>query len=394
MAAHAKFSPSASKQWATCPGSWGAQVGKDSESSPAAIEGTIAHEFAEWCINHGKDPMVSVDTALQIEGWKEPITISKEMADAVLVYVQYVKNQSIGAAVSKTEIRLQMPGHSDFWGTADCLIIHDFGVLEIPDFKFGVGIDVWPEDNYQVAGYLLGGLRYARDNDLTITSLRGTIIQPRVHTWSGPRVWEIDDVEAFEAKWAKKFEDAIVACLSKDPGRVVGDHCTFCLAKLECPELKDKLVLAAIEEFKETPVATIKPDQIKDIIFSAELEELVRIHSHAGIVRKFLDETAKYLKARADAGEKIPGYKLVESIGNRCWKLSDEEMVKKFRNKKLKQGDFYELKLKGPAKIEKIMLDPKFFEKYVTRPVKGTALAPESDMRPEVITNAIEEFAE
>ena len=152
--------------------------------------------------------------------------------------------------------------------------------------------------------------------------------------------------------------------------------------------------LAAINEFKDAEPAAIKPAQVKEIIANADLTELIRIHSHASIVRKFLDEAAKHLKARADKGEHIPGYKLVQAVGNRCWNLPDEEMVKKFRNKKLKQSDFYDMKLKGPAKIEKIMLDPKFMERFVTRPVKGTALAPESDKRPEVTVNASEEFAE
>ena len=50
--------------------------------------------------------------------------------------------------------------------------------------------------------------------------------------------------------------------------------------------------------------------------------------------------------------------------------------------------------MKGPAKIEKIMTDPRFFEKFVTRPAKGTALALEGDKRPEVQVNASAEFAE
>jgi len=390
-AVHAKFSPSAMYRRAPCPGSWAAELNKPNVQSEAATEGTFAHSFGEHCIDTGDDPLGFVgDTHIFGE---HTLEITEDMAKAVKVYVDYAREVSDGADEFRTEIRLQMPGHADFFGTADLLVANDFGPLVIADYKHGVGHNIQAEGNLQLAAYMLGALRYARDKGITALSLKGVIIQPRVYDWNGPRVWEVVDIDAFEKKWTAYFEGVIVACLSKNPKRCAGDHCTFCLAKLECPELKDKLLLAAIEEFKDAEPEKITTDQVKEIVTDASLDELVRIHSHASIINDFLKTTLAHLKARAEAGETIPGFKLVRSVGNRTWDLPEAEMVKKFRNKKLKQSDFYNQKLKSPAQIEKILDDEKFFEKFVIRPDKGLALVSESDKRPAVeIKSAVQEF--
>ena len=391
MAAHAKFSPSAMYRRINCPGSWGAEHGKISVSSAAAIEGDIGHGLAEHCITEGDKATDYIDKEYSSD--RGTMTITEEMALAVQLYVDYVTQASVRASLTGCEIWLQMPGHPDFWGTADFVYAEDFGTLEVIDLKLGTGILVKALENPQIAAYMLGALRWARDHNITVLRLRGTIVQPRIHGFEGEDCWEIDDIEAFESHWTKVFSDTIVACLSKEPERAAGDHCGFCTAKLECPELKDNLLLKAIDEFDDAPVESIKKGDVEKVVASAELEELVRIHSHAGIVRKFLDEAAKHLKALAERGETIPGHKLVRSVGNRAWNLPEEEMIKKFRNKNLKQADFYDRKLKGPAKIEKIIEDEKFFEKFVTRPDKGLILVANKDKREAVeILPALEEF--
>ena len=395
MTEHAKFSPSGMYKRAQCAGSWEAEKGKISVSSEAAIEGTNAHTFAEWLLARDENPLDYIGQKLSILDNEGSLDITQELADAVKIYVDYIVEQSIGATKAACEIRLQMPGHIDFWGTADYVIAHDFGPLIVPDFKYGIGIDVYPDENMQIAAYILGALRWCRDNDITPMSIKGVVIQPRVHTWEGPRVWEISDIAAFEEEWTTIFDEVIVDCLSENPARKAGDHCGFCLGKLECPKLKDELLLVAIDEFKDAPVAEIKKEQVKEIVHNAALEELIRIHSHAGIVKKFLEETAAHLRAKAEGGEAVNGYKLVRSIGNRAWSLPEDEMVKKFRNKKLKQEDFYDRKLKGPAKIEQILEDEKFFEKFVTRPDKGLALVLEADKRAAYVpVDAATEFLE
>ena len=375
-----------------CPGSWAAEHGKKSKSSVAALEGTDAHTLAQWCIDNDKNPIDSINKDLDIFGGPVPKTITDDTAQAVQVYVDYVREISKGAAYAHSEIRLQMPGHIDFWGTSDMLAAHDFGTLEVIEYKHGQGKDVYPEDNEQIAAYLLGALRFARDHDITPLTLKGTIIQPRIHTYCGPRSWVIEDIEAFELKWIKIFSDTIIECLSKDPKRSAGEHCTFCLAKLDCPALKDELVLTAIDEFKDAPPESIKTEQVKDIVAAAGIEDLLKIHNHASVIKKFMSEAAEHLATLAKRGEHIPGYKLVNSVGNRAWNLSDEEMVKKFRNKKLKQEDFYNRKIKSPTQIAKILEDEKFFDKFVTRPAKGVVLVSEKDKRQAVeVVNAADE---
>ena len=119
----------------------------------------------------------------------------------------------------------------------------------------------------------------------------------------------------------------------------------------------------------------------------------MRFHKHAALLQKFLKSTEERLTEVAKAGGEVPGYKLVRALSNRQWAADDEEIAKRLKSRKLKKADIYESKIKSPAKIEKILSDPKFFEKYVTREEKGLKLVEEKDKRPAVeIQSAAEQF--
>src|ERR1041385_7696927 len=55
--AHSKLGPSAASRWMVCPGSVGMSEGQPNKSTVFALEGTAAHEFNEFIISNGYEPL-------------------------------------------------------------------------------------------------------------------------------------------------------------------------------------------------------------------------------------------------------------------------------------------------------------------------------------------------
>jgi hypothetical protein len=92
-------------------------------------------------------------------------------------------------------------------------------------------------------------------------------------------------------------------------------------------------------------------------------------------------------------GEQVPGFKLVRGRSNRRWK--DESAADRWLTSQgLKEKERYDFKLKGPAKIEKIVdLTPiklKNFQGLIEKPEGALTFAREEDKRPAVVINTAE----
>jgi len=382
---HAQFSPSAAHRWIACSGSWAAEQGKKSEGSEASREGSLAHAFAEWCLSNNTDPMEIVGIPIDLAGYAEKQFLSQDMAEHLLKYVSFCKSISANASDTIVEGRFKIPGHISFWGTADFVCYESFGTLHVVDLKYGFN-EVRAEDNPQLAAYALGVLNHLEEIGVVVTEVQIHVFQPRT---SGPAVdsWIVEESpEEFAAQWTKRFEDAIVECLISDnPPRVSGDHCLYCLDRLECPKVKDDLMVAAVDQFSDDPTK----EEIEEIAKRAPIDELVRIVSHEKVIKSFLAAAHKKLTESALQGETIQGFKLVNAYGNRQWAHDEKTMVKKLRGQKLKQDQYFEKKLKSPSKLEKI-LDKDWVSKHITRADKGPVLVPEKDKRPAIDVQSAE----
>ena len=121
---HAALSASQSDRWMACPGSVAliATVPKQ-PSSPAAEEGTAAHEAAALCLQEGITPTELVGRTFN--GFE----VNEEMAEALDVYVNY-----IGEAVERLKgstLYVEKPFNlswlrPDMWGTNDASISQPF----------------------------------------------------------------------------------------------------------------------------------------------------------------------------------------------------------------------------------------------------------------------------
>lgn len=368
---HAPFAPSSLSRIAACPGSYKACLGLPEEQSEYAKEGTLAHSIAEAYLRN----YIAGDIVERI-----PASTSEEMDEAVKVYTDHVralidehkKDGAVGIEKSVTAVKELC------WGTADAIIGQSFGTLYVIDLKYGKGIPVDPKNNLQCAAYLIGALYEHKD----LMPLRAEIhiVQPRINP--EPKVWAIDDVQAFVQEWRNTISDIIDAASQENPKFCPGTHCNFCKAKLRCEALKEQSKELALNDYTSNVLT----------VTDAPTEELVKFHEKAKAVEIFLKAVASELHTRAQNGETIPGHKLVNHTGNPTWTTDEETLVKKFRSKKLKQDDYYTRKLRTPTQLKK-RLGEEFITEHAARPGKGTILVPESDKRQPVLpAKAAEDF--
>jgi hypothetical protein len=90
--AHARFAPSAAHRWVNCPGSVRLCEPIPNKSTPAADEGTAAHQMAERCLNKGWDAAdhYTVDNTIPVRKGVE-IRVTEEMIEGVQVYLDHVR---------------------------------------------------------------------------------------------------------------------------------------------------------------------------------------------------------------------------------------------------------------------------------------------------------------
>ena len=114
------------------------------------------------------------------------------------------------------------------FGTGDYLIVSD-KVLQIIDFKYGLGILVNAKDNPQMMCYALGALDLY-DGIYDIEEVRMTIFQPRRNNIS---TYTMKKEELLS--WAENTLKPTAELAIKGEGEFkAGDHCQFCAVKATC----------------------------------------------------------------------------------------------------------------------------------------------------------------
>lgn len=252
------------------------------------------------------------------------------------------------------------------FGTGDCIIVSD-SLLEIIDYKNGVGIPVSAVDNPQLRLYGLGA--YDKFSALyDFPAVRMTIIQPRLDSVS-ESVLTVDEL----LHWAETtvVEKAKMAWAGTGEF-VCGEHCRFCSAKAVC-SARVSNGLKVFEYGLENP-GIITDEQVADILPYLDAAE------------SWIQDIKAYAENQALHGLRVRGYKLVRGKRpNRQW--SDPEEVKA---QLLRSGydmtTFEETKLKAVGAVEKILGKTAFralLEPLVSQGEGKLTLVPEDDKRPE-----------
>ena len=372
MPRHAYLSASASHRWLSCPPSAKLCAEIKDESSPYAQQGTDAHELCEYKVLHAlgedvKDPTENLDF------------FDTEMADATDEYCSFVMEQYEKAKQQCKDPLILVEQRLDFskwvpdgFGTGDCLIIAD-NILQIIDFKYGLGILVEAENNPQMMCYALGALELF-DAIYDIDTVAMTVYQPRRQNVS---TFEMSKDDLY--RWADEvLKPTAELAFAGDGNFLCGEWCGFCKAKHECRARAEANLMLAQYDFKLPP-----------LLEDTEIEVIL---SRADQLVSWVNDIKEYALQQAISGKEWTGFKLVEGRSNR--RYTDEAAV----TQTVTDAGFdpYERKLLGITAMQKLLGKSRFDEllsAYIEKPQGKPTLVPESDKRP-VMNNAKTDFME
>jgi hypothetical protein len=357
---HATLGASSAHRWAYCPGSVAASADLPNTSSPFAEEGTAAHEMAEEVLG-------SIWPVPKLNNFE-----NQEMADYVSVYTQYVERLSNGADLTMIEQRVD---YSDWvlggFGTADAIVLRG-DTLHVVDLKYGMGVQVYAENNPQGMLYALGAyneIRHAADIKRVVI----TIVQPRLDHISE---WEISIPDLL--KWAEWISQRAEATAAPDAPRIAGEsQCKFCLAKHNCGALLKHTTDAMLTEFDNLDNLPA-PDTLTEEQVGAAL-------AAKGLIEGWLNAVQAHVVERLENGQGFPGFKLVAGRSSRSW--IDEEEARKDLIKMMGIAKaLTEPKLISPPQAEKVLGSKRKADiQFMIAKAEGKpTLAPDSDKRPAV----------
>lgn len=371
---HAILSASGASIWMTCgPAGWLQQQFPEQESTEAA-EGTDAHHLSEAKALFRLGDISKREYQHRYEDVREGEYYTREMDDLTDDYSSYVIEQYNRARRDHRDafVFIEQKLKLDHWipegfGTGDAGVFAR-SVFEEIDLKYGKGLLVPAVDNTQLKIYALGALRKF-DPRHEVKTVLLTIYQPRldnIDTWEMRRKdldeWAEDVlVPAAERAWAGK-------------GRFVpGDHCRFCRARGACDALREYNMELANFDFIDASLMT--PEDVAFVLKRVD-----------GLV-KWANDVKEYALYQAiNAGQKYPGFKIVEGRSNR--KFEDEAHVIRYLT------SFEGVALEDLTRVEmntletlKKTLGKRTFETIVapllTKPPGKLALVPKDHKSPE-----------
>jgi hypothetical protein len=299
-----------------------------------------------------------------------------EMENCAEEYASFVMEQLEEAKHYCSDPVVLIEQHLDFskyvesgFGTGDCVIVAD-GILQIIDYKHGLGILVSADENPQMLCYALGALELF-DGIYDIDTVKMTIFQPRRDNVS---TYTLSKEELL--KWGNEVLSPIAKLAYAGEGELnAGDHCQFCKIKATCRKRAEYNLELAKYDFE-------MPPNLDNTEIGAILTKVDNLVAWANDIKEFALQQAL-------SGTKYDGFKVVEGRSTR--KYTDEQSV---ADAVTSAGfDPYESKLLGITAMTSALGKKKFEEilgNLVSKAPGKPTLVPENDKRPEFNTAQID----
>jgi hypothetical protein len=413
---HAKLSPSKRSRWALCPGSIREEAKyPEQDSGPAAADGTHSHTLLEYCIQNNRfiDPMTQV--AATFEDHEGDFVVHQDRAERVKVAYDYIIEQSMNGlfpVISEQKVDPEfLLGRKDLSGTVDCQILGP-DWLELIDYKDGMGI-VSAEGNMQLEQYaygVLAGYKLPVNGAYPIEYVKMTIIQPKLALRGMPAITSHTVTVRSLLDNAGTIIVQAAATDKPDAPLVPGEsQCKYCRAKGSCSALASNVMKEVGIMFQPVVTQTLDVAQQSADKDPSTMDDaqIAQIMEAAPLMRQLLEGVEKEALRRLEAGQTIPGLKLVNGRGSRAWALPEAEMAEKLVKMGIPKTAVYETKLVTPAKAEKLTWEKRdgtkvtlterqlqrMEQEYVAKLAGKLTVVPESDGRPAVIKNAAPLFS-
>lgn len=320
-----------------CPGSYQLEslVAKE-EASDHAERGTALHEAMEdYLLNHDGEPM-SCLVGKVYNKW----TITHELVETKLEPALAAFSEVIQQAGGDMDFMIEVQASLDVvipgaFGTIDILGKGADGRLWVLDWKFGDGVPVRPDNNYQCAFYGSAAM-YDEDPEVKELVWGGddersleivfVIVQPRVGHPDEPDwfKWETNDM------WVEQFLSLAVEAYDKmqqpDAPTAEGDWCRWCRANKPgiCPQKGNNIVRLSSGH--------VEPGAMDPVTLAHWLEEADKAEVTIKNLRAFAHH-------EAERGLKVPGWKVVPKRASRAYNNKDEAEAALRKMPGVKVGD-------------------------------------------------------
>ncbi len=398
--AHAQWAASATARNVVCPGAIAMATLCEARESEAAAWGTACHQISERCLRVSVDA-ISFLGMIEKSG-KFEFTIDEEMAATSQAYVDYCHNREVeywnetGDRPPRwVEHKLSLASLDpplDAGGTGDFIVYFPrWRLLEVVDLKGGRGVVVDVKGNPQGRTYAIGALLALPE--MAIERVRVTIVQPRVGDGAPKHDdfhvadlldWTVDLLAAM-----RRSKQALDQFATLGGNRTAFDfwaerwlatgQCIFCDAKAICPKFRAEALAVAgsiAKKWFEEPATA--PLEIGNAPALASPEELAHWLDGLEALEDWIKAVRGHAHAEAERGTAIPGYQLVDKIGNRAW-IDETKASEGLMALGLSEKEIFESKMRSPSQLEKQLgerksalaaLEGKLWEK----PIRGTNL--------------------
>ena len=393
---HEQWSASSTAANWTCSGriAMTTLVGEEKESEHAA-RGTAAHTVAERCLRKNVEAISFLGETIKTK--QHEIEIDQELADSAQMHVDYVKSLS-KAPEDRTFVEQRFSLASldppfGAGGTCDAIAVH-VDSMEVVDLKNGMGV-VDVNENKQLRTYALCALLNTPDAT-GIKTITSTVVQPRAPHKDGrirSETYHVADLIDWSVDLLARMrlsKQALTEFETLGGSRVAFDAwtekwlttgaCTFCPAEGICPKRRREALSVMSDTAKkwfEEPT-TDEALIVGNAPEIASPEELGHWLDGLEALENWIKALRGYAHNAAERGVAVPGWALVDKIGNRCW-IDEVKASEALAALGLGEKEIFEEKMRSPAQIEKQLgkrktelaaLEGKIWEK----PVRGTNL--------------------
>lgn len=386
---HAPLPPSASSRWLNCLPSQeyirrliATKNISKRVSGPAAQRGTRIHELAEPVIKayveKGRSPDVS------------RVGVDAQEAREAQDYVDYCVRRWDEAQLLDPKARCWVEVRSvvndDCWGSVDFAILaaRRLSIIDLKSGREPAETKYNTQELIYAMGELPGGVdpKGVREVELVIwqPNADDTLPPERSKVYTFAEFQDVAELTMHGIERAAHYLRGEESFQEIQRQLSAGEWCTWCDALGFCPKAAERAQEISRESF--LPVAKGEPPARPPAVESMTAKQVSQVLDRSKMFAEWLDAVKTRAMEMIQRGERVPGWKIVQSSTHFWWPstMTPKALAKRL---KLREQDLLgEPEMLSPSKLaEKYKAKRKLIDEIKTRPFAAT-IARESDRRP------------